>query len=82
MKKMLVRVISAIGGGVVECDVPQNGTVKMLKNQVAAKKNIPPNTVLIVFRGRQLNDATTYEEAGIGDGDKVYLITRTEGGHG
>lgn len=78
---MLVRVISAIGGGVVDCDVPENGTVRMLKNQVAAKKKIPPDTVVIVFRGKHLNDAQTFPEAGIGDSDKVYLITRTEGGN-
>ncbi|MCK5587833.1 MAG: hypothetical protein KAI34_03815 [Candidatus Lokiarchaeota archaeon] len=78
---MIVRVVSAIGGGVVDVDVPETSTVNDVKNLVANEKKIPAATVLLVFRGKQLQDSEILSEAGIGPYDKVYLITRTEGGH-
>ena len=75
-----VRVISAIGGGVIECNISQQGSVQMLKNQVAGKKRIPSESIVIVFRGRQLDESLSLTDAGIVHNDKIYLITRTEGG--
>ncbi|MFX1464899.1 MAG: ubiquitin-like domain-containing protein [Promethearchaeota archaeon] len=77
---MIVRVVSAIGGGVVDVDVPETSTVNDVKTIVSKEKKIPASTVLLVFRGRQLGDNEILAEAGIGAYDKVYLITRTEGG--
>jgi hypothetical protein len=77
---MIVRVVSAIGGGVVDVDLPETSTVGEVKKIVAREKKIPASTVLLVFRGKQLSDSEPLKEAGIGPYDKVYLITRTEGG--
>ncbi|MHA1188071.1 MAG: ubiquitin-like domain-containing protein [Candidatus Heimdallarchaeota archaeon] len=47
---------------------------------MSRQKRIPASTVIVVFRGRQLEDNETFEEVGISDYEKVYLIARTEGG--
>ena len=34
----------------------------------------------MVFRGQQLDDGMSLQQAGLSEGDKIYLITRTVGG--
>jgi len=75
-----IRIVSAIGGDVLDLDVPREITVRDLRRQVAQSKKIPESTVLLVFRGKQLEDSQTLEEVGIGEYDKVFLIVRTTGG--
>lgn len=77
---MKVTVVSAIGGGELTVSVEENSLVKDIKAQVAREKRIPPQMVIVVFRGQQLDDFMTLDEAGVGPLDKLYLITRTEGG--
>ncbi|MHA1305923.1 MAG: ubiquitin-like domain-containing protein [Candidatus Heimdallarchaeota archaeon] len=77
---MIVKVVSAIGGGVIDCEVKPNSTISELKREISRQKRIPASTVIVVFRGRQLEDNETFEEVGISDYEKVYLIARTEGG--
>lgn len=78
---MIVRVVSAIGGGVIDCEVRPNSTIAELKREISRQKRIPASAVIVVFRGRQLDDNETFEEVGISDYEKVYLIARTEGGY-
>jgi hypothetical protein len=78
---MILKIVSAIGGDVIEIDVPPQSSVAAVKREIASKKKIPSSTVLLVYRGKQLDDGTTLEDANVGDYDKVYLITRTEGGN-
>ena len=76
-----IKVVSAIGGGApIELELDPQDTVGKLKAEVAKERRIPASTVIVVFRGRQLEDNETLKMAGISEGDKVYLITRTEGG--
>ena len=77
---MIVRVVSAIGDGVIDCEVKPNSTISELKREISRQKRIPASAVIVVFRGRQLDDNETFEEVGITDYEKVYLIARTEGG--
>ena len=77
---MIIRIVSAIGGGVIDMEVSPTMTVAELKRLVAKERNIPSNLLNLVFRGRQLNPEETMQEAGIQDYDKIYLISRTEGG--
>ena len=77
---MIVRVVSAIGVGVIDCEVKPNSTISELKREISRQKRIPASAVIVVFRGRQLDDNETFEEVGITDYEKVYLIARTEGG--
>jgi hypothetical protein len=79
-KKMILKIVSAIGGDVIDIDVPPQSTVAAVKREIASKKKIPSSTVLLVYRGKQLDDDTMLEDANIGEYDKLYLITRTEGG--
>jgi hypothetical protein len=78
---MNLKIVSAIGGDIIEIDVPPQSSVQAVKREIASKKKIPASTVLLVYRGKQLDDDTTLEDANIGDYDKIYLITRTEGGN-
>jgi hypothetical protein len=78
---MNLKIVSAIGGDVIDIDVPPQSSVAAVKREIASKKKIPASTVLLVYRGKQLEDDTTLEDANVGDYDKVYLITRTEGGN-
>ena len=78
---MRIKVVSAIGGGApIELDLDPQDTIGKLKAEVARARRIPASTVIVVFRGRQLEDNETLKMAGVSDGDKLYLITRTEGG--
>ena len=78
---MNLKIVSAIGGDVIEIDVPPESSVAAVKREIASKKKIPASTVLLVYRGKQLDDDTSLEDANVGDYDKIYLITRTEGGN-
>jgi len=78
--KMIVKVVSAIGGEVLEFDVSADAEVENLKSQVAKKKRVPASTLILVYRGQQLENDTTLEKAGVQPYDKLYLVTRTEGG--
>lgn len=78
---MEVQVVSAIGGGApIKLDMEPHDTVAKMKSKVAELRRIPANTVIVVFRGQQLDDTHSLKSVGIADGDKCYLITRTEGG--
>ncbi|MDH5400955.1 MAG: ubiquitin family protein [Candidatus Heimdallarchaeota archaeon] len=78
---MEIEVVSAIGGGApIRLQVEPHETVAKLKAKVAQERRIPASTVIVVFRGQQLDDAESLKAVGIADGDKCYLITRTEGG--
>ncbi|NHJ49744.1 MAG: hypothetical protein FK733_18275 [Asgard group archaeon] len=77
---MIIRVVSAIGGGVIDVEVKPNATVAELKREISVQKRIPASAVIVVYRGRQLDDNETFEEVGLTDYEKVYLIARTEGG--
>ena len=77
---MQISVVTAIGGGSIELEVDPHSTVAQLKREVAKKKKIPANTVIIVFHGKQLDDSEILKQTGMMDGDKCYLIARTKGG--
>lgn len=79
---MKLYVVSAIGGGApISIEIEQHETVARLKSLVAQEKRIPASAVIVVFRGQQLDDSESLKTAGMIDGDKCYLITRTEGGY-
>lgn len=79
---MQIQVVSAIGGGApISLSVEPHDTVSKLKAMVAQERRIPASTVIVVFRGQQLDDADSIKSVGMTDGDKCYLITRTEGGY-
>lgn len=79
---MEVQVFSAIGGGApITLELDPHDTVAKMKSRVAELRRIPANTVIVVFRGQQLDDTHSLKSVGITNGDKCYLITRTEGGY-
>jgi len=78
---MRIEVVPAIGGGEpITLDVGPNTTIGEIRTKVAQMRRIPPSIVILAFRGAQLTDGQTVKEVGIGPHDKLYLITRTEGG--
>ncbi len=77
---MKVRVVSAVGGDEILVSIEPYDPVSKIKEAAAEVKRIPPQNVVLVFRGRQLDDFLTVEKAGIGPMDSLYLIVRTEGG--
>ncbi len=77
---MKIKVVSAIGGNEEILSVMETSSVQEVKEMIASRKRIPPDTVIVVFRGQQLQDNQTLAAAQVGDGDKLYLITRTVGG--
>lgn len=79
---MRISVVAAIGGGApIMVDLEPQDSVAKLKSMVAKERRIPASTVMIVFRGQQLDEGESLKAAGMGDGDKCYLIVRTEGGY-
>lgn len=77
---MKIKVVSAIGGNEEILSVMESSTVQEVKEMIASRKRIPPDTVIVVYRGQQLQDNQTLSAASVSEGDKLYLITRTVGG--
>ncbi|MHA1652274.1 MAG: ubiquitin-like protein [Candidatus Helarchaeota archaeon] len=79
---MIVRIVSAIGGDVIELNTPANTTISEIKREISRRKRIPEGIFVLAFRGTEIrNENLTLEQIGASDYDKIYLITRTEGGH-
>jgi hypothetical protein len=78
---MIVRIISAIGGDVIEINMPPTTTVMEIKREISRRKRIPEGIFVLAFRGTEIrNENLSIAEIGVSDYDKLYLITRTEGG--
>jgi hypothetical protein len=78
---MRIEVVPAIGGSdPIALDIEPNTTIGEIRNRVAQMRRIPPNIVILAYRGAQLTDEQTVKSVGITPHDKLYLITRTEGG--
>ena len=78
---MEVEIVSAIGGMKSTVDIAPNITFGELKRIIARQRRIPETTFVLAFKGMEQLDSTTLKEAGCIEKDKVYLITRTEGGY-
>ncbi|MHA1377769.1 MAG: ubiquitin-like protein [Candidatus Helarchaeota archaeon] len=78
---MLVKVVSAIGGDVTELDLAPDTPIQQIKSEISRRKRIPSNIFVLAFRGSEIrNESQTLKDIGAGEMDKLYLITRTEGG--
>ena len=78
---MLLRVVSAIGGEVIEINTPPNTTISEIKREISRRKRIPEGIFVLAFRGTEIrNENLSLVDIGASDYDKLYLITRTEGG--
>ena len=77
---MKIEVVSAIGGSKMVFEVESKTTFADLKKKISQAKNLPADTFVLAFRGREQADHLTLKEAGVEDQDKIYLIVRTEGG--
>ena len=80
-EKIKVTIVSTIGGGSLDIETSPKATVQELKQLIAEQKRIPASTVVFIFRGRQLADNDLLGQAGVDEGDKLFLVTRTEGGN-
>ncbi|MHA1311969.1 MAG: ubiquitin-like domain-containing protein [Candidatus Helarchaeota archaeon] len=78
---MIIRIVSAIGGDVMEIQVPPNTRIVDLKREISQRKRIPTSIFVLAFRGTEIrNENQSLADVGINDYDKLYLIARTEGG--
>lgn len=78
---MILRVVSAIGGDVIEINTPTSTTISEIKREISRRKRIPEGIFVLAFRGTEVrNENLTLDDIGASDYDKLYLITRTEGG--
>ena len=79
---MNIRVVSAIGGDIIELSLPATTKVADLKREIAQRKRIPTSIFVLAFRGTEIrNENQTLSDVGVNDYDKLYLIARTEGGN-
>ena len=77
---MKIIITSAIGGTETVYDFENLTTVREVKKKISQDKHIPEDTFVLAFRGKQLEESMTLKEAGVSEGDKLYLLVRTEGG--
>jgi hypothetical protein len=78
---MIIRIVSAIGGDMIELNTPPNTTITEIKREISRRKRIPEGIFVLAFRGTEIrNENLALTEIGVSDYDKIYLITRTEGG--
>lgn len=73
--------MSAIGGDVIELNTPPTTTISEIKREISRRKRIPEGIFVLAFRGTEIrNENLSLLDIGASDYDKIYLITRTEGG--
>jgi len=73
--------VSAIGGDVIELNTPPTTTISEIKREISRRKRIPEGIFVLAFRGTEIrNENLSLLDIGASDYDKIYLITRTEGG--
>ena len=78
---MILRIVSVIGSDVIEINTPNRTTISEIKREVSRRKRIPEGIFVLAFRGTEIrNENLSLEQIGASDYDKLYLITRTEGG--
>ena len=80
-QELKLDVVSAIGGGrktYTELDATM--TVADLMRVVTVEKKLPMGAVIFMHNGQQLDVEATLSEVGLMDGDKIFMVTRTEGG--
>ncbi|TFF89555.1 MAG: hypothetical protein EU549_00150 [Promethearchaeota archaeon] len=79
---MNIRIVSAIGGDVIEINVSPTTRVSELKRKISQRKRIPTSIFVLAFRGTEIrNENQSLSDVGVNDYDKLYLIARTEGGN-
>ena len=79
--KMNIRIVSAIGGDVFNIEKDESDKIIHIKEEITRRKRVPANIMVLAFRGSELrNENITLGELGVIENDKIYLITRTEGG--
>lgn len=82
-KLMKIKVIPAVGGGEpIELDVAETETAGELKKRVSVMRTppLPVDTASLTFQGRAVADNQTMKDLGVKDGDKLFLVTNTQGG--
>ncbi|HUY01111.1 MAG TPA: ubiquitin-like domain-containing protein [Candidatus Deferrimicrobium sp.] len=78
---MILKIVSAIGGDVIELNTPPTTTISEIKREISRRKRIPEGIFVLAFRGTEIrNENLSLLDIGASDYDKIYLITRTEGG--
>ena len=79
--KLIIKIVSAIGGDTLELKVEENITIDALKDEITRVKRIPKHIYVLAFRGSEIaNTTASLKSLEMQDNDKVYLIMRTEGG--
>jgi len=75
-------VVSAVGrDDPLVITVPEESYVKELKKMVADLVGLPPQSIRLTYKGRELQETITLGESGIPDGAKIfYITTDMEGG--
>lgn len=77
---MKIDVVSAIGDKKIKLDVSPLDSFGSIRKKVAEKLRIPADSFVLVFKGIERDDDSTLKKAGVIEGDKIYVLVRTEGG--
>ncbi|VDP28393.1 unnamed protein product [Soboliphyme baturini] len=56
--------------------IPENSTVKDVKEELVAKVDAPVERLCLIFSGRILKDNETLKQQGVGDGFTIHLVVR------
>ena len=72
--------VKTVGGGLLEFDVEPNIMIKVLKEMVCQRVAVDPSQQRIMFRGQNLLDKATLQDAGVEDGTILQLVVSIIGG--
>nr|XP_025043909.1 ubiquilin-1-like [Pelodiscus sinensis] len=73
----IIRVTVKAPAGKEEFVVPENSSIKQLKEQISKRFKCQPCQLVLVCVGRVLKDQDTLRQRGIQDGVTVHLVIRT-----
>ncbi|NHJ84135.1 MAG: hypothetical protein FK734_01650 [Asgard group archaeon] len=79
-KKSVIHIVSALGGCTIDLSFNPTTTVNDIIRKTAIMKRQPENSVILIYRGEQLDRNETLSNYNIKTDDNLYLIARTEGG--
>jgi hypothetical protein len=72
--------VKNLTGGSVQIKYDPAMTVRQVKEQLAAEQQVPPESIRLVYGGKELVDTNKVSDYNVGPGSNVNMVLRLQGG--
>jgi hypothetical protein len=74
----LINVTVKLQGKLQAISVTPSSTVAKLRDVLAEKEGVQPNSIRVIYGGKELDDASTLEQAKVRDGAALFIVQRVK----